>query len=181
MPTRIYWDPATPAADFYEVRVAATSSSPYILAAVVMDQRPGPSWDVAKGQFYYDDPTGTDESVYRVQGFLQGGLVLDTGPFQPQISFAAQLATRTKVDHNYQMVDALRYVAPGGAGIPEATIRAFQKPSWDAGQRTVALFVTETLADGRWQSPFWLEPGMVYVLTFEKPGSFGPDKTEITV
>jgi hypothetical protein len=40
MPTRIYWDPATPAADFYEVRVAATSSGPYILAAVVMDQRP---------------------------------------------------------------------------------------------------------------------------------------------
>ena len=35
--------------------------------------------------------------------------------------------------------------------------------------------LAETLDDGRWQSPFWLEPGLQYVLTFEKSGSFGPD------
>jgi hypothetical protein len=181
MATRIYWTPPTPAADFYEVRSAPTTTSPFVLAAVVIDQRPSSSWDASTGQFYYDDPTGDDNTVYRVQGFLAGGLVLDTGIFAPQVSIAAQIATRTKVDHNYQLPDALRYIAPGGAGIPQAVIRVFQKPAWDAGQKNVALFTTETDDVGRWISPFWLEPGMIYVLTFEKGGSFGPDKVEITV
>lgn len=179
MPTRIFWDLSAPPADFYEVRVAASTTAPFSLAAVVTDQRPGSNWNGA--QFFYDDPTGADETVYRVQGFLLGGLVSDTGIFQPQVSVAAQIATRTRVDHNYQLVDQYRYVTPGGAGIPNATIRVFQKPDWDAGRRNVALFVTETLDDGRWESPFWLEPGLQYVLTFEKSGSFGPDTAVITV
>ena len=163
------------------MRVAPQTDGTFVLAQVVMDQRPGANWDASKSQFYYDDPTGTDASVYRVQGFLNGGLVLDTGVFAPQVSYAAQIATRVKVDHNYQLADQFRYLAPGGAGIPQALIRVFQKPDWDAGRRNVGLFVTETLDDGRWQSPFWLEPGMTYILTFEKQGSFGPDIVEITV
>ena len=181
MATRIYWTPPSPAADFYEVRVAATTTSDFQLAAAVLDQRPGPSWDPATSRFYYDDPTGTDASVYRVQGFLAGGLVLDTGVFAPEVSHAAQVATRTRVDHDHLLADALRYVAPGGAGIPQATIRVFRKPDWDAGRRNVGLFVTETDDAGRWRSPFWLEPGLAYVLTFEKAGSFGPDQAEVTV
>lgn len=175
MPTRIYWTPPTPAPDFYEVH------TPVALACVVPEQRPGPNWNQAKGQFFYDDPTGTDADSYRIYGFLLGGLVFDSGVFAPQQAFAAGLATRVKVDHNYLLADAYRYVAPGGAGIPQATVRVFQKPDWDAGRRNVALFVTETLDDGRWASPFWLEPGMTYVLTFEKAGSFGPDVTPLTV
>ena len=181
MATRIYWTPPSPAADFYEVRVAPTNSGVFSLAGAVIDQRPGPSWDAAKEQFYYDDPLGTDDSVYRVQGFLNGGLVLDTGIFAPQVSYAAQLATRTRVDHNYLITNALQYIAPGGAPIPQAVIRVFQKPDWDAGKRNMAIFTTETDVNGHWVTPFWLEPGMVYVLTFEKMGSFGPDKIEITV
>ena len=181
MPTRIFWTPPTPAADFYEVRVAASTGATFLLSGVVTDQRPGPNWSVTSHQFFYDDPTGTDASVYRVQGFLSGGLVFDSGVFQPQVSTAAQIATRVKVDHNYQLADQFRYLSPGGAGIPQALIRVFQKPDWDAGRRNVGLFVTETLDDGRWQSPFWLEPGLQYVLTFEKSGSFGPDIVEILV
>jgi len=179
MPTRIFWTPPTPAADFYEVRVAASTTATFLLAAAVVDQRPGPSWDGS--QFFYDDPAGTDASVYRVQGFLAGGLVLDTGVFAPQVSIAAQIATRAKVDHNFGLPNALQYLTPGGQGIPQATVRVFQKPDWDAGRNNVALFTTETDNSGQWVSPFWLEPGMQYVLTFEKSGSYGPDRTEITV
>jgi len=177
--TRIFWDPVAPPADFYEVRVAPSTDATFLLAGVVIDQRPGPNWNGSR--FFYDDPTGTDASVYRVQGFLLGGLVFDSGVFQPQVSTAAQIATRVKVDHNFQLADQYRYVAPGGSGIPQALIRVFQKPDWDAGRRNVALFITETLDDGRWQSPFWLEPGMTYVLTFEKSGSFGPDIVTVLV
>lgn len=179
MATRIFWTPPATPVDFYEVRVAPSTSAQFVLAGIVTDQRPGPNW--SGNQFFYDDPSGDDATVYRVQGFLAGGLEFDSGVFQPQVSTAAQIATRVRVDHNYQMADQFRYVAPGGAGIPQALIRVFQKPSWDAGQRNVALFVTETLSDGRWQSPFWLEPGLQYVLTFEKSGSFGPDMAVLTV
>jgi hypothetical protein len=181
MATRIYWDPATPPADFYEVRVAPTSTGTLVLAMNVIDQRPGPNWSASKNQFYYDDPTGTDTSVYRVQGFLDGGLVVDTGIFQPQVSQASEIATRVRIDHNYLLPNALQYVAPGGAPIPQATIRVFTKPDWDANRRNVALFVTETNNQGQWVSPFWLEPGLVYVIVFEKSGQFGPDTQEIQV
>ena len=133
MATRIFWDPPAAPCDFYEVRVAASTSALFALAGIVNDQRPGPNW--TGSQFFYDDVSGTDQSVYRVQGFLAGGLVLDTGVFQPQVSTAAQIATRVKVDHNFQLADQYRYIAPGGSGIPQALIRVFQKPDWDAGRR----------------------------------------------
>ena len=181
MPTRIYWAPAEPPADFYEVKSAPTNIGTFDLLAVVTDQRPGPYWDAVREKFYFDDAEGDDNTVYRVQGFLDGGLVSDTGVFQPEVSKSASVNTRQRVDQNYQMVDALRYISPGGSGIPQATIRVFRKPDWDAGLRATSLFVTETDNDGRWVSPFWLEPGMMYVIVFEKAGSFGPDRTEITV
>lgn len=181
MTTQIFWNPATPPADFYEVRSAPATDGTFALNQIIPDQRPGANWSAGKQQFYYTDPNGTNNTVYRVQGFLNGDLVTDTGVFQPQISKAAQLATRTRVDHNYLQPNALQYVSPRGNPIPQATIRVFQKPDWDAGNNQVALFTTETDNNGKWVSPFWLEPGLQYVLTFEKRGSFGPDKVEITV
>ena len=71
--------------------------------------------------------------------------------------------------------------APSGPGIPDATIRAFRASEWDAGRREVGEYVVLTDAQGRWKSPLWLEPGLDWVLVFEKAGSFGPDTRRVTV
>ena len=39
---------------------------------------------------------------------------------------------------------------------------------------------TYTDADGKWHSPIKVDPG-AYKVTFEKPGKYGPDSTEITI
>jgi hypothetical protein len=41
--------------------------------------------------------------------------------------------------------------------------------------------VSETDALGKWKTSVWLEPGMDYVIVFEKPAAFGPNTTRITV
>ena len=181
MATRITWPPADPECDFYEVKSAPSPTDTFTLLGVVMDARPGNNWSESANVFYFDDGDGEDNTVYRIQGFVNGGLVYDSGIIQPEASKAAQLQTRTRVDHNYLAPNAYQYISPGGPPIEGASIRVFTKPDWDAGKRTVALFVTQTNALGQWQSPFWLEPGLMYVLTFEKSGQYGPDVTEILV
>ena len=71
--------------------------------------------------------------------------------------------------------------APSGPGIPDATIRAFRASEWDAGRRAAGEYVVLTDAQGRWKTPLWLEPGLDWVLVFEKAGSFGPDTRRVTV
>jgi len=181
MATRITWDPKDIVPDFYEVKSAPSATGVFTLKGIVLDARPGPNWAADVAKFFYDDPDGEDVSVYRVQGFQNGGLLYDSGIFQPEYSKAALIQTRTRVDHNYLMPNALQYTAANGAPIEGANIRAFTKPDYDAGRTAVALFVTTTNSQGQWSSPFWLEPGLTYVLVFEKVGFFGPDTTEIVV
>jgi len=167
--------------DFYEVKSAPSPTSTFTLKAIIMDARPGPNWAQDRVSFFYDDPDGEDPTVYRVQGFQNGGLLFDSGILQPEYAKAALIQTRTRVDHNYLGANAYQYTASNGSPIENATVRVFTKPDYDAGRRAVALFVTTTNAQGQWLSPFWLEPGLTYVLVFEKSGAFGPDITEIVV
>lgn len=180
MATKITWAP-TSVVDFYEVKSAASPTDTFTLKAIVIDARPGSNWAQAQGQFFYDDPDGEDVTVYRIQGFVNGSLDFDSGIVQPDASKTALIQTRTRVDHNYLVDNALQYTAPSGAPIEGAEIRAFTKPDWDAGRRVVALFITKTDANGQWLQPFWLEPGMTYVIVAQKAGAFGPDSVEIVV
>lgn len=176
MAVLISWDAAPPpGADFYEIRRAPKSSEPFTLFRVVTASSPEPV------RYTEADMEGTDSSVYRVQGFRNGVLVSDTGIFQPPQARASGIATRAKVDHDYPQPNFLQYVTSSGKGVEGATIRCFQKPDYVAGRRDVALFITQTDSEGKWLSPFWLEPGMSYIIVFEKRGVCGPDVIEIAV
>lgn len=182
MTTRIYWAPpndATPT--YYEVLSAPTVTGTFALAAVVNDVRPGPSWDDAKARFFYDDAQGDDHTVYRVLMYDQTGLVDDTGIFQPPRSFAAALATKQVVNHDFGGKDNLKVVAPNGVGIAGAVIRVYLKPDYDAGHLDVPLFAVECDGEGKWKTPVYLDVGMTYTLLVEKKGSFQSKAVEINV
>jgi len=76
--------------------------------------------------------------------------------------------------------DNLRFVS-GGVGIDNATIRAFLKSDYDAGIFSMPRGRAVTRSDGRWVAPMFLNAGMTYVITFEKPGIFAVSTKEITV
>lgn len=123
----------------------------------------------------YDDPGGTDDSVYRVYG--DPGF--DTGPFQPPVNRAADLQTRVRFDHDWGAADARRYTNAGGNGI-RVTIRVYREADWLAGRRTLALNVLDTSPDGRWPYPVFLEPGLNYVLHVQGEG-YGPLVQTVTL
>ena len=181
MPIRIYWEPLSELSPSrYEVYAVAGTDETWL--GSFPHAVPGPNWADARRQFYYDDPLGTDARIYRVRALGdRGELYGDTGPFQPSTALAAVLATRVRIDQDWPTFDNLRVTAPSGVGIPDATIRVFRAPDWDANRKDVALAVTQTGPNGEWKVPVWLEPGMDYVLVGEKLGAFGPNIRRITV
>lgn len=180
MPTRFYWEsPDDLSPTRYDLYIIGASET---LLASVPHTIPGPYWLPLQRRFSFEDPQGTDSTIYRVKAIGPSGeLYGDTGPFQPSAVVAARLATRKRVDHDYGAPNALAYQTRAGVGVPDATIRIFTAADWDAGRRTVALFVSETDNQGRWKVSCWLEPGLDYVVVFEKPSAFGPDSLRITV
>ena len=180
MAQRIFWTPpASLTPDRYEISVVEATER---FLAAIPHQVPGPYWEATPPRFAFEDPVGTDRTVYRVRALGPGGVLYgDSGPFQPSAAVAASLASRTRVDHDYGGADSLRYVAPSGPGIPDATIRAFRAAEWDAGRRSASEYVVQTDVNGRWRTCLWLEPGLDWVLVFEKAGSFGPDTRRVTV
>jgi hypothetical protein len=85
----------------------------------------------------------------------------------------------TAVDHNTGGTDALLY-SYGGTGIDNGTIRAYLKSDYDAGTYTLRG-QTVTGSDGRWAKPMYLNSGLTYTLTFEKPGAYGVTEQEVTI
>lgn len=86
----------------------------------------------------------------------------------------------TAVNHNTGGTDALRFVDGDGAGIGNATIRAYLTSEYDAG--TLVLRATAvTRDDGRWVAPMYLNEGLTYTLVFEKPGVFAATAEEVEV
>jgi hypothetical protein len=180
---RIFWLPldSTDVAR-YEIYRALTATMPFALLNIVQHQVPGPNFDAAKQRFFYDDVGGQGDSFYKVLYLTSLGIQLSaTDPFQPEGAVAADLAARTRVDHNFGAPDNLRYVGPSGAGVPDAVVRLFKKPDYDAGRVDLAIAVTRTRDDGRWSAPAFLEQGFSYVVHFEKLRAFGPDTVTIVV
>lgn len=166
----------------YEVSFAPTATAVWNVYGFIPNEIPGPNWDASTERFFFDDAAGTDTSVYRVKALGPVNEVLaDSGPFQPDVAVTALLSTRAKVDHNYGGIDALQFVTPSGAAIPDAEIRIFKQPDFVAGLRDVPLFIVQTRADGRWVRPVYLEAGMNYVLLFDKAAAYSSDPVTITV
>jgi len=86
------------------------------------------------------------------------------------------------INHNYGGEDNLRYVAPNGLGIDNATIHIFLKEDYDAGKRGRGYIIAETTtdADGRWVRDVALDEGE-YAVVFFKQGIYAPSVTYITV
>lgn len=168
---RVTWKPAPMKAARYDV----CNPNDVVISLTNAD------FDEASGLFYYDDINGTIYTVYRVKGYASSGVLLsDTGTFQISQATGTDLTAKVKIDHNYLIADNYRYIASGGAGVPNATIRCYKLTDWQAGLKAAALFITETGDDGRWISPFFLDPGLTYVLEFSKEGSFGPDVVQVS-
>lgn len=90
-------------------------------------------------------------------------------------------SSKTKIDHNYTATDALRYITAGSEPVEDAEVYAFEQADYDADAAAIqAVATTLTDAEGRWVSPFFLDPG-TYVILFHKPDAYGPDTTTINV
>lgn len=180
---RIFWTPSTAVGIVrYEVSRAALPGDPFTLLDLVQHQVPGPHYDAALGRFFYDDPLGSASARFRVVGVDGLGVaVADTGPFQPASAVAASLDALKRVDHDFGSPDALRYVTQGGSGVEQAMIRVYKKPDFDAGRRDLAVAATQTREDGRWAASAFVEPGLTYVVQFQKLNSYGPDVATIVV
>lgn len=183
MANRVYFSPppyVSPSR--YEISIAATATAVWNLYGYIPHEIPGPNWQDPPGRFFFDDASGADATVYRVKALGPLDEVLaDSGPFQPDVAIAATLASRAKVDHNFGGVDALQFVTESGAAIPEAEVRIFKKPDFDAGRRDIPLFIVQTRIDGRWARPVYLEAGMSYVLLFDKTSAYSSDPITIVV
>jgi hypothetical protein len=89
----------------------------------------------------------------------------------------------TEVDHNYPTSDNLRVLNQDSDPVSGATISAFLKTDYDAGNRGTGYLKgrTSTLDDGRWAQPIYLATGVTYTIQVTKSGSIEITTTEITV
>ena len=86
------------------------------------------------------------------------------------------------VDHDMGGADNLTYETGGGAGIDNATVKAFLTTDWDAGNRSSDYVKGETITDvnGQWEKPMQLDPE-TYTFLYNVQGSYGPDTKEQAV
>lgn len=101
----------------------------------------------------------------------------EAGEFKPTTGTGC-----VRVDQDYGEEAAYVYQASDCCAIEGATILAFLKTDWDGGARTPehAVATSQTTTNGDWAWAMLLNPGE-YVLTFEKPGEYGPDVAYLTV
>lgn len=84
------------------------------------------------------------------------------------------------LDHDHKQEDALRYLAPWGSPVVDATVQVFLRADYEA-RRFNAIGVTKTKVDGRWAAAVPVLPGYDYVIQFSKSGEAGPDTVIVTV
>lgn len=89
------------------------------------------------------------------------------------------------VDHDYGGPDTLIYADATGRAIPGANIHIFTGAVYDAAYPALpdpmlAIGGSTTTTNGRWTTAVKLNAGN-YVITFDKPGEYGPDIRLITV
>ncbi|KPK67831.1 MAG: hypothetical protein AMJ84_12250 [Acidithiobacillales bacterium SM23_46] len=146
------------------------------------DQEAATGTVTEKGNGQYNfAPTAADMNA-SVVGFLMLAdgcipreITIKTGELQ-----AGQGAIR--VDHNHGGADNLAYKTAGNIGIDNATVYAYLKTDYDAGNTAIAYVKAKTTTDvnGRWATPMMLDAG-TYILYYFKQNAYGPDTQQITV
>jgi len=88
----------------------------------------------------------------------------------------------TAVNHDTGGTDNMTVLDSNNAGIDGATITAYLKSDYDAGNQSTPFIKgsTKTKSDGTWVDSLWLDSG-TYTIRFEKIGVFDPNTKEITV
>jgi hypothetical protein len=127
---------------------------------------------VRQGYFYQVRITRADASVFTAIDWspavvtLGGDTVVPPPPVFPNT---------VKLDHNYELPDALRYMTPGGSPIAGAQVRVYLQADYTAGRLANPIGTTITDARGRWVNPILVSPGFTYVVQFFQPNTYGPD------
>lgn len=88
------------------------------------------------------------------------------------------------VNHNYGGTDVLAYKTSGGQGIVGASITAYLKSDYDAGNRSSNYVVgrSTTVNNGRWATDILLNPQTYTVVFFKQgPNSYGPNTATVVV
>jgi hypothetical protein len=80
--------------------------------------------------------------------------------------------TSVLIDHNYQTIDALRYVDENGDGIENAIVLAYKKDDYVANNIGPTFIYGSTYTDtfGRWKNKIILDSGSNYIIQIYKPG-----------
>jgi len=86
------------------------------------------------------------------------------------------------VDHDYGGTDNLAYIVDGGQAVDDATVQAYLKTDYDAGNRTRNYVRAETRTDanGRFENEFRLNAD-TYTFVYYKQGEYGPDTQDVVV
>lgn len=180
---RVYWAaPVDEDVATYELYMSATKDGPAILRASISADVEGPNYQKKSARYFFDDLTGMTENYYQVVPVASTGVALpDSGWFKPYGPIGSGTPARVKVDHDYGEPDALRFVTQAGVGIPDAEIHVYYQTEYEQGSRESPLYVVKTRADGRWDRPLLLEPGLSYVLLFVKTSAYASDPVTILV
>lgn len=143
----------------------------------------GVNYDPSSNRFFIVDTTGSLSHWYRIRsGDVDGNKSGYSNPFQPSESTTPPPFPNTvALNEDYGASNQLQYKDPDGEPIADAQVRVYKKVDYDLENFEAAVGVTTTDADGCWVDPVTVEAGYTYVVQFFKPGSFGPDTTEVVV
>lgn len=143
----------------------------------------GPNYDSASNRFFYVDTTGTLDNWYRLRSRdIDANVSGWSNPFQPSTSITPPPFPNTvALDESYNGDNSLQYTDPDGNPVKDAQVRVYKKIDYDLQNYDAAIGVTTTDENGGWIDPVIVEAGFTYTVQFFKPGSIGPDTTEVVV
>lgn len=187
MSVRLTWLPNTePNMDYYEwQRATDINDEPGSWEALINVSHviPGPNYDATTERFFYDDTTGDNTNWYRMRALVTSGNTSGwCTPFRASSAISPPTFPNTvTLDEDYGATNALQPTDEDGVPLDEVQIRIWKKIDFDLQNFEAVVGVTETDETGSWTQPVVVEAGFTYVIQFYKPGSFGPNSTEVIV
>jgi len=146
--------------------------------------------ELGVGKYVLMNPNITERTI--ISGYLTAdstksfSLLMD--PVDGDIAKDSTLATllgsgNTAVDHDTGGEDNLRFATLAGVGVDNASIVAYLKADYDAGNMGPSYVKGNSITDvnGRWARPIYLDSGNTYTIVAYKQGEYVAAATEITI
>ena len=187
MSVRLTWLPNTESdiARYDWQRTADVAGLPGTWAdlATVIHAIPGPNYDEPSNRFFYVDATGTTTNWYRMRAAdVDGNASGWSEPFQPSESITPPPFPNTVIlNENYGTPNALQATDLDGVPLADVQVRVWKKIDYDLQNYEAVVGVTTTTPTGGWHQQITVEAGYTYTIQYFKPGSFGPNATEVVV